>query len=96
MVVELEEQRNELQRILNVLEQWAKDWRMEFIVEKYKIMHVGRHNQRFDYVMAGQNLTKDEYKSQTIPAVFESSDGSKPSAWSNGQNFSLQDKGSVG
>ena len=31
---------------------------MEFNVEKFKIMHVGRHNQKFDYVMAGQNLTK--------------------------------------
>ena len=60
MVVESEEHRDELQRILNELEQWAKDWHMEFNVEKCKIMHVGRHNQRFDYVMARQNLTKVE------------------------------------
>ena len=35
---------------------WAKDWGMEFNVDKCKIMHVGRNNPQFEYSMGGTTL----------------------------------------
>ena len=42
------EDRDKLQRTLNRLMDWAKDWGMEFNVDKCKIMHVGRNNPQFE------------------------------------------------
>ena len=50
------EDRDKLQRTLNRLMDWAKDWGMEFNVDKCKIMHVGRNNPQFEYSMGGTTL----------------------------------------
>jgi len=47
-----------LQRDLDSLCRWAGDWQMSFNVSKCKLMHVGKRNQSFDYVMEGQSLEK--------------------------------------
>ena len=56
MVVESQEQRDEFQRVLRWFEEWAEVWRMEFNVDKCKILHVGRKNPKYEYEMAGQKL----------------------------------------
>ena len=43
-------------RTLHRLMDWAKDWGMEFNVDKCKIMHVGRNNPQFEYSMGGTTL----------------------------------------
>ena len=47
-----------LQRDLDSLCRWAGDWQMSFNVSKCKLMHVGKRNQSFGYVMEGQSLEK--------------------------------------
>jgi len=47
-----------LQRDLDSLCRWAGDWQMSFNVSKCKVMHTGKRNQSFDYVMEGQSLEK--------------------------------------
>ena len=51
-----EDDRNKLQLTLDRLVEWAEEWGMKFNIEKYKIMHVGNNNPRYEYFMAGQKL----------------------------------------
>ena len=46
-----------LQRDLNTIREWAQKWKMEFNVDKCKIMHIGRTNPKQSYNMGGTNLT---------------------------------------
>ncbi len=45
------EDRDELQRALDCLCDWADKWAMSFNFSKCKIMHVGLHNPGFEYTM---------------------------------------------
>ena len=45
-----------LQRDLDRLVQWAREWQMMFNVKKCKVMHMGRKNPRYQYRMNGQVL----------------------------------------
>ena len=51
-----------LQDDLNKIQEWAKKWKMEFNVEKCKVMHIGRANPKNTYVMNDIELseTKEE------------------------------------
>ena len=51
-----------LQRDLNNIKEWADKWKMEFNVDKCKVMHLGRLNQCHEYTMGGEDLkvTKEE------------------------------------
>ena len=44
---------NEMQVIINNLSNWAKKWQMYFNVDKCKILHLGRNNPKFQYLMDG-------------------------------------------
>ena len=46
-----------LQSDLNNIEEWARKWRMEFNVDKCKVMHLGSSNPGHTYNMGGANLT---------------------------------------
>ena len=46
-----------LQRDLNSIKAWAEKWKMEFNVDKCKIMHLGRLNPGNTYTMEGANLS---------------------------------------
>lgn len=46
-----------LQRDLKSIKKWADDWKMEFNVDKCKIMHLGRLNPKHTYTMGGGELT---------------------------------------
>ena len=46
-----------LQEDLDTITQWAKKWKMEFNVDKCKIMHLGNQNPKHAYTMDGTNLT---------------------------------------
>ena len=54
--------RDMLQRDLNNVREWALKWKMEFNVDKCKIMHLGKSNPKHTYTMDGTNLavTKEE------------------------------------
>ena len=45
-----------LQRDLNAVRDWACRWKMEFNVDKCKIMHLGTTNPKHTYTMGGTNL----------------------------------------
>ena len=51
-----------LQKDLNTIANWAKKWKMEFNVDKCKIMHLGNQNPKHTYSMNETNLatTKEE------------------------------------
>ena len=51
-----------LQRDLNNVREWALKWKMEFNVDKCKIMHLRKSNPEHTYTMDGTNLavTKEE------------------------------------
>ena len=46
-----------LQKDLSTIAEWAKKWKMEFNVDKCKIMHLGNQNPNHTYTMDGINLT---------------------------------------
>ena len=46
-----------LQRDLNTIREWAIKWKMEFNVDKCKIMHLGKKNPKHTYNMGGSELT---------------------------------------
>ena len=50
------EDRNRLQKDLERLVDWAEKWQMSFNVGKCKVMHLGRHNLEWNYVMSQQRL----------------------------------------
>ena len=45
-----------LQKDLNSIMEWANKWKMEFNVDKCKVMHLGRLNPKHTYTMGGRNL----------------------------------------
>ena len=45
-----------LQRDLDAVKEWACRWKMEFNVDKCKIMHLGSTNPKHTYTMGGNNL----------------------------------------
>ena len=49
--------REALQRDLDITKEWADTWKMEFNVDKCKIMHLGRLNPKHTYTMGGVDLT---------------------------------------
>ena len=55
-VVRSTEEQAELQRDLWTLEEWAAKWRMSFNADKCKVLHLGRNNERYGYVMNGGGL----------------------------------------
>ena len=49
-----------LQNDLNAVLEWANKWKMEFNVDKCKIMHLGHNNPKATYSMGGSNLQETE------------------------------------
>ncbi|KAK4829010.1 hypothetical protein QYF61_001766 [Mycteria americana] len=47
--VNTSEERGILQRDLDRLEEWASKYRMKFIKDKCKLLHLGQNNQRAQY-----------------------------------------------
>ncbi|CAM5152026.1 unnamed protein product [Natator depressus] len=46
----------ELQKYLSELCDWATKWQMKFSVDKWKVMHIGKHNPNYTYKMMGSKL----------------------------------------
>jgi ribonuclease P/MRP protein subunit RPP40 len=59
-VIESEEDRDKMQRSLDLLVRWADEWGMVFNVDNCKVMHVGRHNPMYEYYMKGRKLATTE------------------------------------
>ena len=51
------EQHDVLQQDLQRLVDWSNRWLMEFNAAKCTVIHVGRNNQRYEYVMGEQKLS---------------------------------------
>ena len=60
-----------LQNDLNNIREWARRWKMEFNVDKCKIMHIGRSNPQHTYSMDGAELTKT-VKEKDLGVLMES------------------------
>ena len=60
MVVESAFDAEVMQQEIKSMEEWAAKWRMEFNVDKCKIVHVGGSNQGFKYEMAGQEIAETD------------------------------------
>lgn len=50
------EDRAKLQEALDGVDNWARQWGMEFNHSKCKVMHLGRNNPQHEYQMGGQKL----------------------------------------
>ncbi len=50
-----------LQRDLDKLSNWARDWQMKCNVEKCKLMHIGINNDNVKYLMNGVDRTVSDY-----------------------------------
>jgi Reverse transcriptase (RNA-dependent DNA polymerase)/Endonuclease-reverse transcriptase len=61
-VIHTDQDRQGLQHAMDRLIDWSEKWGMLFNVSKCKVMHVGRNNEKKDYVMNGVTLdsTKEE------------------------------------
>jgi len=59
-IIKGEEDRRNLQACLDALMAWADRWGMAFNTAKCKIMHLGRHNPRYQYKMGDQVLETTE------------------------------------
>ena len=53
-VVESAEDGEEMQRMIERLAEWADTWGMEFNAKKCKVMHCGRRNPHWQYLMKGE------------------------------------------
>ena len=72
MVVETESQRDELQTAIVNLEEWSQEWQMMFNTSKCHMLHLGRNNRRFEYVMGGQVLETVESEKDVGVLVHQS------------------------
>ena len=55
-VVDSVDDSSEMQNAINKVLQWSNEWQMTFNVDKCKVMHFGRNNQKYQYLMNGQPL----------------------------------------
>ena len=55
-VVQNEDDRDVLQREIDNLVAWTNQWQMSFNKGKCKVLHIGKHNQKFNYRMGNQAL----------------------------------------
>jgi hypothetical protein len=59
-VIENLQDKENLQRALDLLCEWAEKWGMSFNVQKCKIMHIGKNNPCYEYTMRGTKLGTTE------------------------------------
>ena len=60
MLIGSKEDADRFQQDINNICKWANEWAMEFNIEKCKVMHVGRSNPRYKYLMNGLELSVTE------------------------------------
>jgi hypothetical protein len=82
-----------LQSALDKLCMWSEKWGMQFNVAKCKVMHFGRNNPRFEYVMLGQRLEEvdserdiwgeGKQKFEAVVPMCKSCGDGQNSTWSN-------------
>ena len=46
-----EEDKLQLQEALNNLQKWSEKWQLPFNVEKCKVLHLGPHNEEYNYTL---------------------------------------------
>ena len=49
-----------LQDDLNKLNEWTRNWLLQFNKDKCKVMHIGKENPGFSYVLGGTTLQETE------------------------------------
>ena len=62
-IIETEEDAELLQKDIDAMVEWAKNWAMKFNVAKCKVLHVGRNNREYEYKMNGvriEEVTKEK------------------------------------
>jgi len=63
---------DELQNAINKLVEWSNKWLLKFNKDKWKVMHIGRHNVEHKYFMDSNQLAKTELEKDL--GVFVSKD----------------------
>lgn len=58
--IECESDANKLREDLAKVYQWSLDWQMMFNLDKCSVMHMGKKNQEFQYIMGGVVLRSSE------------------------------------
>ena len=53
---EAEENKKELQKRVDMIAKWARDWRMEINPGKLKVMHLGKDNPGLSYYVNGTEI----------------------------------------
>ena len=51
-----------LARDMRRIQEWSEKWLLTFNEEKCATMHIGKHNQKHDYVLNNKNLKKSEFE----------------------------------
>ena len=59
-IIERDEDKDELQGELSRLVEWTETWMMQFNEKKCKVLHMGRKNPRYDYIINSRVLEKTE------------------------------------
>ena len=49
-----------MQELIDRLGEWSKKWNLRFNVDKFKVFHAGRNNQKLSYNLYGQSLQSTE------------------------------------
>ena len=57
-----EEDRDKFQQGLDKLVEWADTWQMAYNKDKCHVLHLGRNNSKFNYVMGGDVLVESEWE----------------------------------
>ena len=60
MTVRNAREQQKMQRLITRLGEWSIRWDLRFNVDKCKVFHAGRNNQRFGYSLYGQNIQNTE------------------------------------
>jgi hypothetical protein len=55
-----EDDHRQLQEALNNLTAWSEKWGMEFNIKKCKVVHFGRSNRKYEYMMQGEKLAETD------------------------------------
>ena len=59
-VIDSENDHLQLQKQLEQLEKWSKEWQTIFNIDKCKVMHVGNANKQYEYFMANEQIKTTE------------------------------------
>ncbi len=77
----IESAADKLQEALDCLCDWAEKWGMAFNIAKCKVMHIGRHNPGYEYIMGGRETDEERDIGVMITKTLKTSVRCDKAAW---------------